>query len=232
MAADSIVISQRANVAWAAAVLALLAATAGRTSVRWIGGIGLTALACASDATAVVWPIGFVWSSLSGRARRSYALVILAAGAAGVAFNLLSGRPALTGYRFQSSAYALHRDLMVMMPVVLLGLAAVVRRMPISSAADREREPVWVAGWMSAGMIATLAVLVGAPLNVRLAVLPFCWQVPTGLSELTRGLRTSGPAECVVRRLFWAFVLLLLLMCWPAVHRWMQGWLLLLFLFE
>ena len=171
----------------ATALAVMLASLPSRLPVTVLAA-SLTALACAFDATAVVWPVGCAWAAAVHRHQRRFAGVILAAGVAGLILGRVCGWPTFVMADVQGAAAAIHRDLVHLLPVVMLGAVGfAVGHLDQSS---REGNPAAqrLSGWTAAATFGLALTVLGAPLDVRICTLPFWWWLPTGLRELRRVL--------------------------------------------
>ena len=192
-----------------------------RVSVsRWLVVGLLMILACVLDMTALVLPLGLTWAACRRRERFVPALAVLAAGAVALGCALVSGWPAMTSYRMVGVGYNLHRDLIVLLPILLLGLGGYLR-------SGRSRNggtiPWWLPGWAAVGLVAVLAIVSTAPLNPRLAVLAMWWYVPTGLADLARMVRRSPPQPPLLRAVGGLVLLVLILLSWSPIHQWVDS---------
>ncbi len=171
--------------------IALAAAVAGRSRgvLSSAGVVLLSVLACSLDATAVLWPIGLAWSAWAMGRYRFIATAALALSLLAVIAGVASDRSSLGSARLIGGGYALHRDMMALLPVVALGLVPFMRMRT-----GRPRGSCWwLWGWTSASLVGLLAVTASLPLQARLVVLPLWWLLPRGLEDLRRLARAPGP---------------------------------------
>jgi len=230
LAASSTLCQTWANFALVAMVLAVTVSLADSVPLRWSVGLFMTAVACALDATALVWPIGCLWSGLTCRQGRRYALAVLAAGIAGTLVACLSGWPVLTGYRMHGAVYALHRDVVVLMPVIVLGLAGYARGRVWRGPGSGGGADGWLLGWAAASVCALLMVVLGGPLNVRLAGLGLWWLMPAGLAELAQMWTSDSGRRSVVRHLGMLSTAVVAALALAGLRGWCDGLLLALYL--
>ncbi len=147
----------------------------------------LTALACALDATAVVWPVGCAWAAAAHRRQRGFGGVILAAGLAGSILGRVCGWPTFVMADMQGTA-AIHRDLIHLLPVVMLGLVGFAIEKSDQSTRETNPTALRLSGWTAAATFGLALNVLGAPLDVRICTLPLWWWMPAGLRELGRTL--------------------------------------------
>ena len=193
-------------------------------------GAVLTGVACALDATALLWPIGCAWAALARRSDRRHACVLLAAGGVGVIVATLAGWPRWTGHVHRLAVHAIHRDLTFLLPVLMLGgagYACAWRRLRTRAG---EPAPLRLTGWAGAGTLALVLALIGWPVNVRLCVLPFWWWMPVGLSDLAETSRDRRKQYQVVRFVGLLSCAVLVALSWAGVKRWLDGPLIALYL--
>jgi len=230
LAVGSTMYQTRASLAMAALVLAVSANLASSQLLRWTVGLLMTAIACALDATALIWPIGCVWSGLARRQGDKNAWVLLVAGMAGMFIAWLLGYPVLTGYRMQGAIYALHREVVILMPIVVLGLAGITRLRGRRTEGTRNRTDGYLLGWVVTGMCVLLLAVLGCPVNVRLCVLGLWWLMPIGLAELAQMLTSDVRRRSVVRRIGILLSAVLVVLSVAGMCGWRDGVLLTLYL--
>lgn len=212
----------RSAAAFAVSVLAVAAGLAARWWLRGPVCAVLTATLCGLDVSGLLWPLGALCSGLGRDGRRVWCISLLIAGAAGIAAGRVMGLPSVTSHSYGGVAYALHRDLLVCLPVVLLGAAGLARFRPGGLGGG-----AWVlSGYAAAGLTALLPAVLGLPLSVPLVVLGGWWVVPFGLADLADlvvGRRERPPVAGLVGMLV---VLAVLALSWPGVRAWLNaGWL-------
>lgn len=230
LAVSSTVCQIQANLGMAALALAMSVGLTRARLLRWTVGLLLAALACSLDATALVWPIGWLWSGLARRQGRQYALVLLLAGVAGIVWDRMLGHPALTGYRMQGAIYLLHRDVVLLMPIIVLGVGGLARFRNCRRAEHRGRANAYMVGWAVASVCALLLAVLGCPVNVRLCVLGMWWLMPTGLSELVQMLTSDVSRRLVVRRIGFLVSAMLAMLSIAGLCGWRDGLLLAVYL--
>jgi len=212
---------RQADLALLVGALALAGGLADSHLIRWCLGIPLAALACGLEACFWIWPIGYMWSSWSYRRERLYGFMLMAAAMTGIWVAVVLGRSLLTGYRFYESAYALHRDLLLLAPVLILGYAGYARTYLNTSMCfpDERLRPLPVA----MTIVALMMILAGQPLNVRLIVLPLWWYVPEGIEELAGMIEGDSGRPRLCRYMGFAALLALVVLAWPGLRAWQDG---------
>ena len=189
----------------ATALAVMLASLPSRWPVTVLAA-SLTALACAFDATAVVWPVGCAWAAAVHRHQRGFAGVILAAGTAGLILGRVCGWPTFVMADMHGAA-AIHRDLVHLLPVVMLGVVGFAIGHLDQSASEGNPAAQRLSGWTAAATFALALTVLGAPLDVRICTLPFWWWLSAGLRELGRTLAVapvcdrSGTGQAFVTRM-------------------------------
>ncbi len=143
-----------------------------------------TGVACACEATATIWVVACVTAAIRRKERRAGACLVLACGVLGVITARFAGWPQTAGQAIYSVVYAMHRDLMIVIPAVLLGLVGYAKAH--ADTADYPSEQSFLRAWTPIAACALLLLLLGVPLDVRLCVLPLLWWTPTALTELGR----------------------------------------------
>lgn len=240
-AADEAV-AQLDRAAWALPVC-LLAALLVRRNALWGLGAAMTTLACFLDATALTLPVAAGWLSFRGIGRRKAGVALCLTGVAGVAAAVLFGWP-LTPVRHTHDAWACHRDLVRLLPVLMVGLGAWLGR---GSAAMVGGEAIGTAveavdggaaalanAWAGASLVALGMVVVGLPVTPATATLGlWCW-VPAGLTDLRRLLSPNGyqPGRRCAQLLAAACIAAGVGFSLPASQRWLDGALLGLYVLE
>ena len=225
------------NLHWAMAHGAFVltaAATAiafsGSGAPRIAAAVIATASACALDATALLWPVGCAWASLARKRRRTAAGAMLAAGLLGVIIARLIGWPILSGCRTTAAAHAIHRDLMLLLPVLALGWAGYAKGWGSAFRSTGGNPSLWMPGWAAAGAIGLILALIGLPLEVRICVLPLWWYVPLGLSDLARLSSDRSKGQSLIRRVGMLACLAIAVLSLAGLRRWMDGLLMGLYL--
>lgn len=200
------------------AATALAVMLASLPSRLWVTVLAasLTALACAFDATAVVWPVGWAWAAAVHRHQRGFAGVILAAGVAGLILGRVCGWPTFVMADMQGAAAAIHRDLVYLLPVVMLGVVGFAIGHLDQSGRESNPAAQRLSGWTAAGTFGLALIVLGAPLDVRICTLPLWWWLPIGLRELGRTVgvapvrRWCGTGQAFVTRMVAVLCCLLL----------------------
>ena len=196
-AAESVCHRELADVSLAATAIAV--ALWLRRGNLWLTMLAAaaTGLACACQITAAIWLIAGVLSALSSRDNRARAGIVLAAGAAGVVVGRLVGWPMLSGYDVHGPASAMHRDLAILMPAVLLGLVGYSKGLANSGRVTARTS--WLLDWTGVATACLLLAVWGVPLDVRLCVLPLFWWMPVALAELARLLGAGAQPDLTLR---------------------------------
>ena len=226
LAVESNLHGAMADGAFLLSVVALAIGSGGGGAIRMAAGAITAGAACAFDATALLWPLGCVWSAFSRQRGQGYAWVMLGGGVTGVMIAWLARWPLLTGHGSPGTVYAIHRDAALLLPVLALGWGgwAVVSRPARISVG--EPASLWTPGWASLGVLGLVLVLIGVPLQVRICVLPFWWCMPSGLNDLAQMISDGSGARSLTRwvgRLSWLVVIAL---SWVGLRRWLDGLLL------
>jgi|GEM_PF-2061697 len=213
----------RADLAFVATAMAIGAAGSGRAGTA--ASTLPIVVAAFFDTTSLVLPIGFAWAALSELRSRGLGIVILAGGLAGwIAGTVAGGAGVLPGWAGPMALHAAHRDLRLLLPVVLVGLGGYANR-------DRQRpEQAWAGGAAAAGILVILAAIAGLRFAVRIAVLPLWWWMAAGLAELAELMRHRVDSGVLARRVAWATCVLACLLALRPLDRWAGGALLILYL--
>lgn len=213
----------RADLAFVATAIAIGAAASGHAGTA--ASTLPIAAAAFFDATSLVLPVGWAWRAPSERRGRGLGIVILAGGLAGwIAGLIVGGADTLPGRAAPTALHAAHRDLRLLLPVVLVGLGGYANR-------NRERpEHGWAGGAAAAGILAILAAIAGLRVSVRIAVLPLWWWTATGLAGLAELMRHRADSGALARRVAWATCALACLLALRPLERWAGGALLVLYL--
>jgi hypothetical protein len=192
--------------------------------VRTLIAVLLTGLACALDATALVWPIGYALATPAGNQSRLAAVAMLAAGAAGVLVSWFAGWPSFTTYRFYQVVYTVHQDLIVLLPVLVIGFAGYAGQCECSQATRAARGATpWLSGWSALAVAALFVALVGGPVHVRICVLPFWWWLPAGLAELSALLKEGEKSAARARGVGLLSCVLLACLLLTSWRHWLDG---------
>ncbi len=182
------------------------------------------AVACGLDATALILPAAALATLPAADRRQKILRVLLAAGGLiGVAAAWLAGW-SMVPARSAHQAYAAHRDLAVLLPMVTVALAgwldgAAGREGVLARTGDRGFRQVWGAvSLVMAGLIAA-----GLDAGVSMACLGFWWHVPRGLERLRCLADATGDENASARRLAWLCAAVVLLALLPALEHWRDG---------
>ena len=254
LAVESLVFHVRSEIAWLALGLAVVVSH-GKPGARALS-LSLAVVACICDATALIWPLGCLLGALTDRRLRVEAAAMLLLSLLAVVVMMGLGQPTTPVERLLVQVHGLHRDLTLLLPVLVLGsfgwMTSGVARDDLSR----------LKGTAGVAMVALVLILLGVPLSVRVCVLPFWWWMPAGWAELaslkngkhpvrlpaatqeTRETPNSREApgranskqhlcyaeRSIPRAVGWLGTVLLLALVWPGLRQWLDGALLVLFL--
>ncbi|MBI4578977.1 MAG: hypothetical protein HY718_04695 [Planctomycetes bacterium] len=212
----------RADLGLLAAAIAA-SGLAGRRKNAVIGPTA-TAAACALSPTALILPIGVAYARWSSPHSSKNAVVGLATGLVGTVIGWWTG-----GLGPPANAYAVGRDLLVVLPVALIGAAGLEWRSPrVSASTLRPASAGCRQAWGCLAAVGLGLVALGAPLDPRILVLPFWTLMPVGLDRLGMLIRCRhGRQAAVAARLAFACGLIVALLAAPAARRLGDGLLLL-----
>lgn len=214
----------------------VLAAVTTAISARATGALATTAAAAgmagaaACGLTGMLWPLGYAWAAIGLGQRVRRGIVLLVAAMIGAIAGRALGWPAFAGGRTISSVHAAHRDMMILLPVILVGLAGYARGCRRPEPMCRKAGVPWLAGWTGAAVIGLGVALAGGPLDVCTCVLPFWWWAPTGLADLADVVTASRTRGWALRGIGWASGLVLAVLAIGSAGRWLDGPLLALYL--
>jgi len=216
-----------ANAALVLTASAIALSSFGRSTVLWLAGLPMIVTACAFDATAVLWPIGCLWGSRVDRRPCLPACALIAAGAIGITLAEIANATMWTTAPLPEFLPAVHRDFALFAAVIMLGLAGLLStRGSVHAQGDGSPHNH---SWAVAGLFGSMLALVSLPIDLRLCILPLFWCMPDGLN-LLRAIsatdRTRHPVLRYVGLVSWAIVIVF---AWPALHRWLNGVLFILF---
>lgn len=206
----------------AAFVAIVLAVGAGLSETWWVRGpvsAILTAVSCGLDATGFLWPVGVLCGGGRWSGARACGTCLLIAGVLGAVVGRAIGLPMFTGYSYDGVAYSLHRDLLVCLPVVVLGAAGLARSRQGGSGGGAQVLAVYAAF----GLIAILPIILGIRLNVRMVVLALLWLVPLGLTDLAEMIARGRERPTIVRSLGGLSLLAVVVLAWPGVSAWFNA---------
>ncbi len=114
-----------------------------------------------------------------------------------------------------------HRDLTILLPLLLLGAAGFAKAR--SEKIESNKSSSYMLSWTAIALACLCLLIMGLPLDVRLCVLPVLWWVPLGVAELgaiTIGSQRKYPPLRAVGILSTVVVGCLL---YPSVLRWLDG---------
>jgi hypothetical protein len=190
-------------------------------AVRFIAGGLVAGLACASEASAIVWPLGYAYSVVSCGDTRRMRGVLLICGAVGVAIGWGTGGVFAPSDPVFGGLAAVHRDLMILMPLILLGMVglAKARSEVLETRADYSMQISWTA----VALACLCLVVIGVPLDVRLCALPLFWWIPTAVSELGAITIGSQRADSSLRMVGFLSVAMTACLMIPGVLRLLDG---------
>ncbi|MBP7933221.1 MAG: hypothetical protein KA354_01120 [Phycisphaerae bacterium] len=206
----------------AAFVVTALAVWAGLATGWWLRtplGFVFTAASCGLDATGFVWPLGVLCAGTRRGGPFVRGVGLLIAGSLGCIAGRLIGLPALTGYSHDGVAYALHRDLLLCLPVVVLGAAGLAR----CRRSDDEGSVRALTGCAAISLLAILPIVLGFPLNVRLVVLAVWWFAPLGMTDAADMLSRRRERPAIEAMLGALSILAVLGLSWPGVSAWFNA---------
>jgi hypothetical protein len=202
----------------------------------------LMGIACALTPTGLLMPLAYAWSARRALLR---ATGILGLAAVGVACGLLLARyavafPIILAAKTLPTAlagYAFGRDLTLLLPLILLGVAgSIVNGSPgvLRGASNGKPDAcvgatpseTWERAWASAGVLAVLWTLFIGGLDPRLALLPLAWCSPAGLARLRQALSARAASDVAIAV---ATVLLLVILTLPLARGWFHAVLITLF---
>lgn len=206
----------------AAFVAIVLAVGAGLSETWWVRGpisAILTAVSCGLDATGFLWPLGVLCAGGGRGGARACGACLLIAGVVGVVVGRTIGLSSLTGHSYDGVAYSLHRDLLVCLPVVVLGAAGLAR----SRRGDAGDGVQTLAVYAAFGLAAMLPIILGIRLNVRMAALALWWLAPLGLTDLGEMIARRRERPAIVGAFGGLSVLAVLVLAWPGVSAWFNA---------
>ena len=132
LAVESNLYRARADGAFVAMAVGVVLAGSGKRRASTIGGALMAGVACGLDATAIVWPIGWAWAAVARRRGGGPAALVVAASACGVVIAWWGGWPMLATSGLPTAAYSIHRDLTLLLPILVIGGAGYAKANPAS----------------------------------------------------------------------------------------------------
>ncbi len=189
------------------------------------------AVACGLDATAVILPAAALATlPTSDRSGKTLRVLLPAAGLAGLATAWAAGWPMVPA-RSAQQAYAAHRDLAVLLPLVTVALAGWLDGAAGRDAAPgRPGDPAFRRAWGAASLAVAGLIAAGLDAGVSMACLGLWWLVPAGLDRLRCLATAEGPRNAPARRLAWLCGALLAFTLSTPLSRWRDGLLFTLYL--
>jgi hypothetical protein len=189
----------------------------------WPAGPVLTGLACACDATAMIWPVAWAWTAYRAKGEGTRAISIIIGGVAGVLVNWKVGGPLVATRMIVGGVFAAQANVMLLLPALLLGGAGVMRARD-----QRRNEPGGrLSGQLTraaeAGAVGIGLILVGAPLDVRLCALPLWWHMPEGLTDLVEMLGRPRERTFMVRWTAGLSCLVLAMLTLASLRHWLDA---------
>jgi hypothetical protein len=203
------------------AFTALAAFLVARGTDTWATGAAIAA-GSACGLAGVLWPLGYAWAAFARGRETRRASFLLGAATIGVVAGR-SGLLAPAAGRALSSAYAAHRDMTILLPVFMLGLAGYMKGARNGRRAARDADVPWPAGWAGLAIIGLALAIVGFPLDVRVCMLPFWWWMPAGLQQLRRAVVVPGARAKAVRWVALMSCMLVAVCCWAGLCGWLDG---------
>jgi len=226
-AVESVRFEVRADSALMATVFSVIAARRGEAVWCVMAGVA-AGIACACDVTAFAWPVALVCAGLSGRkSHRASGLILL-----GGIIGLFAGR----GYGWSVFSWptiggglaGVHRDLTALLPLLFLGVVGFS-----SIRARLSQEGAFqsvLSSWTMVAMYLLFLAFVGAPLDLRLCVLPVMIWMPVALTELREMVASIGVGRHISRGVGYLSCGVVLCLLIPDVVRLMNGPLMALYL--
>ncbi len=217
----------QADLALLAAVSVVTLSLAGESRMARAGVVWMTAVACGLEATALILPLGWFWAGIRSKTGSNQVWTMVFGGLAGLVVGRLVGLPMLSGYHIQPAAYAIHRDLVVLLVVLVLGLAGyAAARFPRGTS----QPDWWLPGWAAVSTCALLVCVLGEPVNVRLCVLGLWWLMPQGLTDLAALLAGRRPNDRPARVAGLLVALAVMALALPGLLAWKNAMLLAMYL--
>lgn len=218
--------------ALAVMVIAAGIATVGRVAPRHERYLltGAALIASGLDASALLWPLSILLAAWAEKRGRRLGVLLMTAGIAGAVIGWkLRGAPA-PELPYGNFGYAVGRDLLRVIPVVMLGLAGCLSMRHRARGATHEGPRSGWGLWATMSGIGLLAGMVGLPFNVRLGLLPLALMVPRGLSDLAILIRRQPQSTPLLRLCAYPAAILLAGFAWHSSQAWMDGVLMLFYL--
>ena len=220
LAATSAAQPLRADLAFLAAASAVALSRGTWNGVRFCGAFVLAVSACALDATALVWPIGAAWSAWTLRRDRPAVSILLLSSLAAVAAVAAAHRPIFSTSQILGGGYDIHRDTIVLLPVIFLGLIGLLNG-PRRHASLMDTW--WLPGWAAVTLLSLLLIVATVPLDSRLVVLAMWWLMPCGCAELAGLARMSGRSSRVARGVALLLIVLVAGLGFQGARLWLES---------
>ncbi len=216
-----------ADISLVTAALAVLIGTS-RTEPYAIGlSAALTFAACVCAGTALVWPAGCAVAAVSARPSRRPAATVAVFGAAGFLCARVAGWPTLWPCDLPGAGGLIHRDLTLLLPVLLVGgTGLVIGRPEVDGQSPRALDRCLVP-WGGTAVCGLVLAVFGLPIDVRLCALALWWAMPDGLDALAEALDSKTRRAVLTRIVAVLSVALLAVLAWPGLARLRDGALLL-----
>ncbi len=222
--------STLANLAFAATALTAALASFDLRGWRMVGITVTVGLACASDITGLLWPLGYLWAACSQRRDIGRAGWLCAVALCSVFAGRVIGIPMLQSERNILGIHASHRDMVILLPVFMIGLAGYMRQGRLHISRCRADRVPWPAGWIGVAFLGLAVVLVCGLLDARICMLAFWWWMPAGCVTLPETLASGKARGRLVRGVGWLSVLVLAMLFYSGPRQWLDGVLLAVYL--
>ncbi len=208
----------RANVALLLAAMSPALWCGGFTSMT--AAAVSTLVACMLSPAAAIWPAALLVGGMRQRGRFSWAVIVAAVFGltAGMHFDLWPHAVVLP---------SLHRDLVMLLPVILLGLAGMPEVSAAASSDERQQYD-----WAVAGLAGIGLAIFGLPLDPRILSLPFWWLAPTGLRRLQSLVRSDSDENMTSRPVGVLSCAAAAILLWPAILHWRDALFLLMYVLD